>query len=188
MSGVTAGAADMRAQLQVRLKALLQLYIAHRGGVQRVLTGGFVVYCILGAAYNLSGRGPKGISSKHGKGSRGKKDSKRKKASVSDPAFHGRLKKLLRIVIPGIRSREAGMLAVHSFFLLARTALSLYVADLDGRIVSALVTKKPQLFLMNLARWIAIAIPATYTNSMIQYLQSELGLRYRTRWVWLRRD
>lgn len=182
MSTVAARTTDMRAQLQVRLRALLDMYTAHRGGVQRVLTAGFVVYCIVGAAYNLSGKGPKGVGSKHGKGKGGKKDSKKKKASVSDPAFHARLKKLLRIVIPGIRSREAGMLALHTFFLLARTALSLYVADLDGRIVSALVTKKPRLFLLNLARWIAIAVPATYTNSMIQYLQSELGLAYRTRW------
>lgn len=179
MSTVAAGTADMRAQLQTRLRAVLNLYSAHRGGIQRVLTAGFVVYCIVGAAYNLSGKGPKGVGSKRSKG--GRKESKNKKASVTDPAFHARLKKLLRIVIPGIRSREAGMLAIHTFFLLARTALSLYVADLDGRIVSALVTKKPRLFILNLARWIAIAVPATYTNSMIQYLQSELGLAYRTR-------
>lgn len=34
---------------------------------------------------------------------------------------------------------------------------------------------------MNLVRFCAIAIPATYTNSMIQYLQNELSLAYRTR-------
>lgn len=116
---------------------------------------------------NLSGKGPKGLGSKHkgkgkgkakakskgaesddektdgdkaekgvtavgGVGTAGKK-KRRKKMSVSDPIFHARLKKLLRIVIPGIRSREAAMLALHTCFLLARTALSLYVADLDGR-------------------------------------------------------
>lgn len=51
----------------------------------------------------------------------------------------------------------------------------------SSRIVSALVTAQPRLFLMNLARWCAVAIPATYTNSMLEYLQSELGLAYRTR-------
>jgi ATP-binding cassette subfamily D (ALD) long-chain fatty acid import protein len=54
---------------------------------------------------------------------------------VSDPRFYARLKRLMRIVIPSVRSREAAMLALHSAFLLARTALSLYVADLDGRYV-----------------------------------------------------
>lgn len=180
MSTVAVKAADLRVQLQARLRALLALYTAHRGGIQRFLTAGFVIYCLVGAVYNLSGRGPK-LAGKRGRGKGGKKDSLKSKASVSDPAFKSRLKGLLRIVIPGWRSREAGMLAVHSFFLLARTALSLYVADLDGKIVSALVTKKPRLFLTYLARWLAIAIPATYTNSMIGYLQSELSLAYRTR-------
>jgi ATP-binding cassette subfamily D (ALD) long-chain fatty acid import protein len=87
------------------------------------------------------------------------------------------------------------MLALHSAFLLLRTGISLYVADLDGRwvksdvvelllisrIVSTLVTNQPHLFLANLAKWLAIAIPATFTNSMLEYLQSELGLAYRTR-------
>ena len=54
-------------------------------------------------------------------------------ATVNDPLFHTRLKKLLRIVIPSLRSREAAMLALHSMFLVARTGLSLYVAELDGR-------------------------------------------------------
>jgi len=53
------------------------------------------------------------------------------------------------------------------------------------RIVSTLVTNQPHLFLANLAKWLAIAIPATFTNSMLEYLQSELGLAYRTRYVHL---
>ena len=39
--------------------------------------------------------------------------------------------------------------------------LSLYVADLDGRIVSALVRGQGRLFLLRIAGWMAIAIPAT---------------------------
>lgn len=52
---------------------------------------------------------------------------------MSDPLFYARLKRLVRIVIPSLRSREAAMLALHSAFLVLRTGLSLYVADLDGR-------------------------------------------------------
>ncbi|BEI94800.1 uncharacterized protein CcaverHIS019_0703810 [Cutaneotrichosporon cavernicola] len=167
-----------RTELQARLKAALDGYMKHRTGVQRVLTAGFVIYCIVAAGVNLTGKGAKDMGERpSSKGRRRKKG----RASVSDPAFHQRLKKLLRIVIPGIRSREAGMLALHTCFLLARTGLSLYVADLDGRIVSSLVTAQPRLFAMNLLRFCAIAIPATYTNSMIQYLQNELSLAYRTR-------
>lgn len=50
-----------------------------------------------------------------------------------------------------------------------------------NRIVSSLVTANPHVFLLNIARWLLVAIPATYTNSMLEYLQSELALAYRTR-------
>ncbi|EKD00942.1 adrenoleukodystrophy protein [Trichosporon asahii var. asahii CBS 8904] len=169
-----------KAAAQARLSQLTQSYLANRTHVQRFLTAGFVLYCIAGSVVNLSGKGVKistsGRGKKGGAARKGAAGGKgKKKVSVSDPLFQQRLKKLLRIVIPGIRSREAAMLALHSCFLLGRTALSLYVADLDGRIVSALVTAQPRLFLMNLARWCAVAIPATYTNSMLEYLQSELA-------------
>lgn len=119
-----------RAALRARLRTTLDLYLAHRTGVQRVLTAGFVIYCLVAAGWNLTGKGAK--FERHA-GSKKKKGEKKQRASVNDPLFQQRLKRLLRIVIPGIRSREAGMLALHTFFLLARTALSLYVADLDGR-------------------------------------------------------
>jgi ATP-binding cassette subfamily D (ALD) long-chain fatty acid import protein len=36
-------------------------------------------------------------------------------------------------------------------------------------------------FLKGLGYWFAIAVPATYTNSMIRYLQSKLAIAFRTR-------
>jgi ATP-binding cassette subfamily D (ALD) long-chain fatty acid import protein len=56
-----------------------------------------------------------------------------------------------------------------------------YGVGAEVSIVSSLVTAQPRLFLMNLARWLLVAVPATYTNSMLEYLQSELSLAYRTR-------
>lgn len=50
-----------------------------------------------------------------------------------DAVFYERLKGLLRIVVPGIRSKEAMLLLMHTSFLIFRTMLSLYVADLDGK-------------------------------------------------------
>jgi ATP-binding cassette subfamily D (ALD) long-chain fatty acid import protein len=34
---------------------------------------------------------------------------------------------------------------------------------------------------MNIAKWMGIAIPATYTNSMLTYLQNKLAIAFRTR-------
>ncbi|KAG8905151.1 hypothetical protein FRC01_008451, partial [Tulasnella sp. 417] len=98
-----------------------------------------------------------------------------------DAVFYARLKRLCRIVIPSIRSKEALLLAMHSAFLVFRTVLSLYVADLDGKIVSSLVRAQTIPFLWNILRWLLVAIPATYTNSMLGFIQNKLAIAYRTR-------
>lgn len=54
--------------------------------------------------------------------------------------FLKQLQYLLGTVMPGVRSKEFWMLVVHSGFLVFRTVLSVYIAALDGRIVSALVS------------------------------------------------
>ncbi|CAG8502868.1 1897_t:CDS:10 [Cetraspora pellucida] len=81
-----------------------------------------------------------------------------------DSVFFERLKRLLKIVIP-----------------VFRTVLSVYVAALDGRIVSALVRGNVKDFLTGIVWWMTVAIPATYTNSMLTYMQSKLAIQFRTR-------
>ncbi|GAA5937099.1 hypothetical protein JCM1841_001882 [Sporobolomyces salmonicolor] len=115
-----------------------------------------------------------------GEGARGKRRRRGPKVEV-DALFFQRLTRLLRIVIPSLHSKEASLLLLHSFFLVLRTVLSLYVASIDGRIVSALVRAQPKQFLVRIAMWMAVAVPATYTNSMLTYLQSKLAIAYRTR-------
>ena len=114
-------------------------------------------------------------SSSRGRGGRRSKKSKGPRVEV-DTVFFERLKRILRIVVPGWRSKEAGLLMLHTLFLVLRTMLSLYVADLDGRIVSALVRSQTRQFITGILWWMAVAIPATYTNSMIEFLQSKLAL------------
>lgn len=82
--------------------------------------------------------------------------------------FVERLRFLLGIVIPGYKSKEFLLLILHSLFLVLRTILSVYVAALDGRIVSSLVQGKGKDFLWGIVYWMAIALPATYTNSMVK--------------------
>jgi ATP-binding cassette subfamily D (ALD) protein 2 len=53
-------------------------------------------------------------------------------------------------------------------FLVARTFVSIYVAQLDGSITKAIVDRDAWTFAMRLSRWLLIAIPATYINSMIR--------------------
>ncbi|KAJ7721960.1 ABC transporter transmembrane region 2-domain-containing protein [Mycena maculata] len=99
-----------------------------------------------------------------------------------DAVFLRQLKAILfRIAFPSWRSKETLIVVLHSFFLVMRTVLSIAVARLDGRIVRDLVRADGKGFLKGLGLWYLLAIPSTYTNSMIRHLQSKLSLRLRTR-------
>lgn len=90
----------------------------------------------------------------------------RKKVELNREFFKNLLR-LLKICIPGWRSKELRLIISHSVFLVLRTMISLYVAELDGRLVSSLVRGKGSEFLKGLVWWMAVAIPATFTNSMV---------------------
>src|SRR5690606_28851540 len=96
--------------------------------------------------------------------------SKRRPKVELNREFFQNLWKLLRIVIPGARSKEARLLITHTIFLVIRTLISLYVAELDGKLVSALVRGKGREFLGGILWWMIVAIPATFTNSMVSDL------------------
>jgi ATP-binding cassette subfamily D (ALD) long-chain fatty acid import protein len=49
------------------------------------------------------------------------------------------------------------------------------------RIVASLVRAEPLPFLMNILRWLLVAIPATWTNSWLSYIQNKLSIAYRSR-------
>lgn len=106
------------------------------------------------------------------------KDGK-KPAVGLDRVFLKQLIALLRIMIPGWRTREAGLLTCATLALLTRTFLSVYVATLEGQIVKRIVLKDVRGFFFMMARWFAIAFPATFINSAIRYLEGRLALSFR---------
>lgn len=107
--------------------------------------------------------------------------NKKKKKVELNREFFRSLLRLLRIVVPGWRSKETRLLISHSFFLVIRTLISLKVAAMDGAIVKALVKGNGKEFLKRIVWWMLIAVPATFTNSMLSWHQAELSLKYRTR-------
>ncbi|WFD36483.1 ATP-binding cassette long-chain fatty acid transporter pxa2 [Malassezia cuniculi] len=108
------------------------------------------------------------------------KPAKKDRVEVNG-VFFNRLRTLLHIIIPGWRSREMFLLIAFSAILVARTFLSLKVADLEGSIVSALVRGNKRSFFMNIGLWMGIAVPAVFTNSMISFLSNSMSLAFRER-------
>ncbi len=97
--------------------------------------------------------------------------------------FFKRLHKLIKIMIPSLWSVEAGLLSLHTLTLIVRTFLSIYVAALEGRMVKYIVRKDVRTFAFMMLKWIGIAVPATFINSLIRYLESRLALAFRTKLV-----
>ena len=90
----------------------------------------------------------------------------RKKVELNREFFRALLR-LLKILVPGWKSKEARLLASHSFFLVLRTLISVKVASMDGAIVKSLVKGNGKEFLKRIVWWMLIAVPATFTNSMV---------------------
>lgn len=97
--------------------------------------------------------------------------------------FFVQIIKLLKIVIPGVWSKQMMLLFFHSGCLVIRTFLSIYVATLDGQVIKSIVQKNVRKFAFQLMKWIAVAVPATFINSMIRYLENKLALSFRTELV-----
>ncbi|KAM5532194.1 hypothetical protein V8D89_014150 [Ganoderma adspersum] len=166
-----------------RIAQLVTAYAKHRPLVQRGLTLGFVIYVISTTYRSLAARPPSSSSAsskRKGKGKDGDGAGKPPRVAV-DALFYQRLSRILRIVIPSLRSKEAMLLFMHSGLLIFRTVISLYVAALDGKIVASLVRAQFVPFFFNLLRWLLVAVPATWTNSWLSYVESKLALAYRTR-------
>lgn len=95
--------------------------------------------------------------------------------------FYQQLFRLLKIAFPGIWSKESFLLFCHTASLVCRTFLSIYVANLDGKIVKSIVEQDFRRFVIMVLRLLSVAIPATFVNSLIRFLESKLALAIQTR-------
>lgn len=145
-----------------------------------------LVACASGAILYSAGKRYFFKADKHGGGKATVSSSaaaKPKRSPAVNKLFFRQLIKILKISIPSLLSKEFGLLTVHTISLVSRTFLSIYIAQVDGHIVKSIVEMNVPELTRLIARWLLIAVPATFVNSFIRYLESELALAIRTRLV-----
>ena len=153
--------------------ALTDLYLKHRTNISRTVYLTLFVALInrirnaiteQKAAAVLQSQ----VRQRPGMSASDKGETSRKRVELNRDFFKN-LIRLLRIVIPGWKSKELRLVISHSAFLIVRTLISLHVAELDGKLVSSLVRGKGKEFLLGIIWWMIVAIPATFTNSMVNH-------------------
>lgn len=149
------------------------VYSRNRSAATKAMWTGFGVYCLAQVAAPLLRQSkPRATPS----------TPKPKKKVAIDQKFLKNLVRLLKILMPrGIRSREFWLLCAETLFLIARTGISLYVAHLDGKITSLLVKGEGKQFALHIVWWMIVGFPASFCNSVLNYLQKTIALRFRTR-------
>lgn len=117
----------------------------------------------------------------------GKRSSAGKRTRAAGPGINRefliQLKKLLRLMVPGFWTPEVGLLSMHTVALICRTFMSIFVATMEGKMVKFIVRRDVPNFGLMLFKWLLCALPATFLNSMIRYLENKLALAFRTRLV-----
>jgi ATP-binding cassette subfamily D (ALD) protein 2 len=104
---------------------------------------------------------------------------KQQKSPGINKEFIIQLHKLVKLMLPGIWTKEVGLLSMHTLALATRTFLSIYVASMEGEIVKYIVRKDVKNFAIMLLKWLGVAVPATFINSVIRYLENKLALAFR---------
>ncbi|KAK9500791.1 hypothetical protein O3M35_001987 [Rhynocoris fuscipes] len=89
------------------------------------------------------------------------------------------LYRLVRLLIPSLWCKEVGLLSVHTTALITRTFMSIYVATMEGKMVKYIVQRDVNNFAFMLLKWLGVALPATFLNSLIRYLESKIALAFR---------
>ncbi|CAM9098796.1 unnamed protein product [Ectocarpus sp. 4 AP-2014] len=98
-----------------------------------------------------------------------------------DAAFFRRISRLLKVMVPGPCSVEAGCLVAVAGLLLARTSLDVVMLNLTTTIEHAIVERSKEGFKRGMSRFVRMCVPIAVVNSVLKYCQSELSLRFRQR-------
>jgi hypothetical protein len=107
--------------------------------------------------------------------------SSRTSIAMVDVTFLRRLWRLLKILYPSLHSNESLVTSLLTLLLLARTLLSLKIAEAMGYNAKCLVQRKLDRFIFGVIALGIVAIPTVIVNSGVSYFTQMLSLLYRRR-------
>lgn len=95
--------------------------------------------------------------------------------------FMNRIIELVRIVIPSWKCIEVLDLSMLTVMLVIRTMLSIYISSVNGRIVKTIIEMNFAKFVKKVVQLGLVAVPASFVNSYLDYLNKLLAIRFRRR-------
>lgn len=96
-----------------------------------------------------------------------------------DMDFMQKLIKLIKIAIPKLAGRESISIILLSGLLVLRTVLSIYISDVNGSIVKAIVGRNLMKFIKQIIVLGLYSLPSAIVNSSLNYFNKLLGLYFR---------
>lgn len=106
------------------------------------------------------------------------KEKKKNRGKV-DAIFFERIKHLLKVLFPSWNVRETYDLSLLTVFLVLRTFLSIYISSIQGGIVKSIIKRDWSMFLKKLGSMALCAIPSSFINSYLDYLNKSLAINFR---------
>jgi ABC-type uncharacterized transport system fused permease/ATPase subunit len=75
----------------------------------------------------------------------------------------------LKVAIPSWTGKEAKYLLILTLLLVTRTQLSIWLAEVNGKVVKAIVERNFNKFVYRILNILAFAVPSSVVNSGLDY-------------------
>lgn len=102
----------------------------------------------------------------------------KKKGNINSD-FLKRLFNLIKIIIPSWKEPVILDIVSQTVFLVVRTILSIYISSVNGGIVKCVVNYNFPGFLKKLGTLLMLALPASFINSYLEYINKIIALKFR---------
>lgn len=114
------------------------------------------------------------------KGGAPKKDKGKGKGNV-DLIFMRRIWKLLKITVPSVTDPIALEFVLLNVALVLRSVMTINISFINGTIVKSIIQASFNDFIGNISRLAMYAVPASFINSYLDYINKKIALRLRSR-------